>query len=98
MNLLNIPASMRPETGNPATRETCQFDIWKHEVYTAASLPVDSADTSRLLLWYRTGEPVWMAARALRDMSRRPVVASPREHLRAAMQASQQALARKVAP
>lgn len=51
-----------------ATIETCPFHIWKHNVICAARVAVtDLGDdlNAKLKLWYRTGEPVEMAASSL---------------------------------
>lgn len=51
-----------------STKETTPFHIWKHNVICAARVAVtDLGDDlgAKLKLWYRTGEPVEMAAHSL---------------------------------
>lgn len=67
---------LSPETGNPATIETCPLHIWKHEVIVDSGMPaIDDRQwqqtmNSRLIMWYRAGEPVWMAAGSLLEFAR----------------------------
>ncbi len=55
---------------NESTCETCPRHIWKHEVIMVAlSKGVSAEDCKpfmcKLDLWYRSGEPVWMAGETL---------------------------------
>ena len=52
-----------------ATCDSQCYVHWKHNVICAAGASVhdlSDSDNVRLLLWYRSGEPVWMAADSLR--------------------------------
>jgi hypothetical protein len=57
-----------------STCETTPWVIWRHSVEVAAvRLGADISDlnaTEKLLLWYRSGEPVWMAVDGLRQLAR----------------------------
>ncbi len=62
------PAAQR----NVSTFETCPLHIWRHEVVLAAirqgadAVLVQSDEfRSRIQLWWRTGEPAWMAVDSL---------------------------------
>lgn len=59
-----------------ATSETAPFTLWVHAVIGHVGCQVidTKQHRARLQLWYRSGEPVWMAADSLRafiDGSRR---------------------------
>jgi hypothetical protein len=58
---------------NESTCETCPRHIWMHEVtMVAIGLGADAelvrAQGERLGLWYRSGEPVWMAGEGVAFM------------------------------
>lgn len=55
---------------NESTCETCPRHIWMHEAtMVAIALGADAelvrAQGERLGLWYRSGEPVWMAGESI---------------------------------
>jgi hypothetical protein len=55
---------------NNGTCETTPIHIWMHEVLSAAKASHEESKPhrARLQLWYRSGEPVWMAADGLRQL------------------------------
>ena len=56
--------------GADATNETAPWLIWESAVFEIAGCSVEdgrsAATAERIRLWYRSGEPAWMAADALR--------------------------------
>jgi hypothetical protein len=54
------------------TKDTMPMHQWVSSVIEAAGVSVDDAERlvtrERLHLWFRTGEPVWMAADSARHM------------------------------
>ena len=60
---------------NESTSATCPRHIWMHEVtMVAIALGADAelvrAQGERLGLWYRSGEPVWMAGEGIAFMAK----------------------------
>lgn len=83
-----------------ATCATMRRAHWTHYLILAAvreganATIVSRIARERAGLWYRTGEPVWMAAISLHEMAMAQDDHSPAAHLHEAMQACECVLAR----